>query len=148
MATCTAVRLRRARQESIGEVVFNTSITGYQEIISDPSYSARSWSTATQIGNVVNSLDVEARHVACAGFAIRSCRRSGELARRGGAAGLARIERRAGHRRHRHAGADPLPARPGRDARRDHTARRRVAAVLSSGCARRPRWTGSIWCRA
>ena len=27
-----------ARIESIGEVVFNTSITGYQEIVSDPSY--------------------------------------------------------------------------------------------------------------
>jgi carbamoyl-phosphate synthase small subunit len=28
-----------ARLESIGEVVFNTSITGYQEIVSDPSYA-------------------------------------------------------------------------------------------------------------
>src|SRR6185369_12883525 len=30
-----------ARVESIGEVVFNTSITGYQEIVSDPSYSGQ-----------------------------------------------------------------------------------------------------------
>ena len=59
--------------ESIGEVVFNTSITGYQEIISDPSYCGQIVvMTATQIGNVgINSLDLEAKRVACAGFAIR-----------------------------------------------------------------------------
>lgn len=62
-----------ARVESIGEVVFNTSITGYQEIISDPSYCGQIVvMTATQIGNVgVNEADTEARKVACAGFAIR-----------------------------------------------------------------------------
>ncbi len=42
-----------ARGESIGEVVFNTSITGYQEIVSDPSYAGQIVvMTATQIGNV------------------------------------------------------------------------------------------------
>jgi carbamoyl-phosphate synthase small subunit len=62
-----------ARVESIGEVVFNTSITGYQEIISDPSYCGQIVvMTATQIGNVgINRTDLEARRVACAGFAIR-----------------------------------------------------------------------------
>ncbi|HWO24230.1 MAG TPA: glutamine-hydrolyzing carbamoyl-phosphate synthase small subunit [Kofleriaceae bacterium] len=62
-----------ARAESIGEVVFNTSITGYQEILSDPSYCGQIVvMTATQIGNVgVNRADVEAPRVACAGFAIR-----------------------------------------------------------------------------
>jgi carbamoyl-phosphate synthase small subunit len=62
-----------ARVESIGEVVFNTSITGYQEIISDPSYCGQIVvMTATQIGNVgVNDADTEARSVATAGFAIR-----------------------------------------------------------------------------
>ena len=62
-----------AKAESIGEVVFNTSITGYQEIISDPSYCGQIVEmTATQIGNVgVNRLDAEARRVVCAGFAIR-----------------------------------------------------------------------------
>jgi len=62
-----------SRAESIGEVVFNTSITGYQEIISDPSYCGQIVvMTATQIGNVgINQEDVEARKVACAGFAIR-----------------------------------------------------------------------------
>src|SRR6185503_8092754 len=62
-----------ARVESIGEVVFNTSITGYQEILSDPSYCGQIIvMTATEIGNVgVNKDDIEARRVACAGLAIR-----------------------------------------------------------------------------
>ena len=62
-----------ARLESIGEVVFNTSMTGYQEIISDPSYAGQIVvMTAVQIGNVgVNADDTEARRVVCAGFAIR-----------------------------------------------------------------------------
>jgi carbamoyl-phosphate synthase small subunit len=62
-----------ARTESHGEVVFNTSITGYQEIVSDPSYCGQIVvMTATQIGNVgVNVTDLEADRVACAGFAIR-----------------------------------------------------------------------------
>lgn len=61
------------RNESIGEVVFNTSITGYQEIISDPSYAGQIVvMTAPQIGNVgVNQLDIEARRVACSGLVIR-----------------------------------------------------------------------------
>jgi carbamoyl-phosphate synthase small subunit len=62
-----------ARTESIGEVVFNTSITGYQEIVTDPSYCGQIIvMTATQIGNVgVNRDDREAGKVGCAGLAIR-----------------------------------------------------------------------------
>ena len=62
-----------ARVESIGEVVFNTSITGYQEIVSDLSYCGQIVvMTAPEIGNVgVNHEDVEARRPACAGLAIR-----------------------------------------------------------------------------
>jgi carbamoyl-phosphate synthase small subunit len=61
------------RNESIGEVVFNTSITGYQEIVSDPSYAGQIIvMTAPQIGNVgTNPEDLEARKIACAGLAIR-----------------------------------------------------------------------------
>ena len=62
-----------ARVERIGEVVFNTSLTGYQEIVSDPSYCGQIVvMTAPEIGNVgVNHEDIEARKVACAGLAIR-----------------------------------------------------------------------------
>ena len=61
------------RNESIGEVVFNTSITGYQEIVSDPSYAGQIVvMTAPEIGNVgVNAADVEARRVVCSGLVIR-----------------------------------------------------------------------------
>jgi carbamoyl-phosphate synthase small subunit len=62
-----------AQVESIGEVVFNTSMTGYQEIVSDPSYCGQIVvMTAPEIGNVgVNRDDIEARKVVCAGLAIR-----------------------------------------------------------------------------
>jgi carbamoyl-phosphate synthase small subunit len=58
---------------TIGEVVFNTAITGYQEILTDPSY-ARQIVTLTypHIGNVgVNAEDVEATKVHAAGLIVR-----------------------------------------------------------------------------
>lgn len=50
-----------AEGETIGEVVFNTSMTGYQEILTDPSYKGQIVTmTYTQIGNYgVNSEDIE-----------------------------------------------------------------------------------------
>ena len=62
-----------SRGESVGEVVFNTAMTGYQEILTDPSY-ARQFVTLTcpHIGNVgVNADDDESRHVYAAGLVIR-----------------------------------------------------------------------------
>jgi carbamoyl-phosphate synthase small subunit len=62
-----------AAGHTIGEVVFNTAITGYQEILTDPSY-ARQIVTLTypHIGNVgVNAEDVEATKVHAAGLIIR-----------------------------------------------------------------------------
>lgn len=62
-----------AEGHTIGEVVFNTAITGYQEILTDPSY-ARQIVTLTypHIGNVgVNAEDVEATKVHAAGLIIR-----------------------------------------------------------------------------
>ena len=59
--------------QSSGEVVFNTSMTGYQEILTDPSY-ARQIVTLTypHIGNTgVNSEDVESDTLAVAGLVIR-----------------------------------------------------------------------------
>ena len=56
-----------------GEVVFNTAMTGYQEILTDPSY-ARQIVTLTypHIGNVgANADDEEAARVHCAGLVIR-----------------------------------------------------------------------------
>ena len=62
-----------AAGSSVGEVVFNTSITGYQEIISDPSY-ARQIVTLTypHIGNVgVNGEDVESTGIFASGLVVR-----------------------------------------------------------------------------
>jgi carbamoyl-phosphate synthase small subunit len=59
--------------QATGEVVFNTSMTGYQEILTDPSY-ARQIVTLTypHIGNVgTNAEDEEAAIVHCAGLVIR-----------------------------------------------------------------------------
>ena len=62
-----------AAGETTGEVVFNTSITGYQEILTDPSYSKQIVTlTQPHIGNVgVNSEDEESGGVAASGLVIR-----------------------------------------------------------------------------
>jgi len=62
-----------AAGHTTGEVVFNTSITGYQEILTDPSYSRQIVTlTYPHIGNYgVNAADVEASKVHAAGLIIR-----------------------------------------------------------------------------
>lgn len=59
--------------ETIGEVVFNTSLTGYQEILTDPSYTKQMVTlTYPHIGNYgVNAEDAESRAVFAAGLIIR-----------------------------------------------------------------------------
>jgi carbamoyl-phosphate synthase small subunit len=56
-----------------GEVVFNTAMTGYQEILTDPSYAGQIVTlTYPHIGNVgVNAEDVESRRVFAAGLVVR-----------------------------------------------------------------------------
>ncbi len=62
-----------AAGHTIGEVVFNTALTGYQEILTDPSYSRQIVTlTYPHIGNVgVNGEDIEATKVHAAGLIIR-----------------------------------------------------------------------------
>lgn len=59
--------------ETSGEVVFNTSMTGYQEILTDPSYSYQMITfTYPHIGNVgVNLEDVESRRIFATGLIVR-----------------------------------------------------------------------------
>jgi carbamoyl-phosphate synthase small subunit len=59
--------------QTAGEVVFNTSMTGYQEILTDPSYSGQIVTlTYPHIGNTgINREDVESTHVHAAGLIIR-----------------------------------------------------------------------------
>ncbi len=63
---------------SVGEVVFNTAMTGYQEILTDPSYAGQVVTlTYPHIGNVgVNAEDVESRRVFAAGLVIRDLPRT------------------------------------------------------------------------
>jgi len=59
--------------EAVGEVVFNTSMTGYQEILTDPSYEGQMVAmTYPEIGNVgVNPEDVESRKPFVKGFIVK-----------------------------------------------------------------------------
>ncbi|MGH7821938.1 MAG: glutamine-hydrolyzing carbamoyl-phosphate synthase small subunit [Candidatus Binatia bacterium] len=96
-----------AEGERFGEVVFNTSMTGYQEILTDPSYCGQLvCMTYTEIGNVgVNAEDVESWRPFVDGFIVREywaepsnwrAKRSlGEYLREHGIVGIAGIDTRA-----------------------------------------------------
>src|SRR5438128_1704258 len=62
-----------AQGEARGEVVFNTSMTGYQEVLTDPSYAGQIVAmTCPEIGNYgVSQEDVESHVPHVAGFIIR-----------------------------------------------------------------------------
>ncbi|MGB0678019.1 MAG: carbamoyl-phosphate synthase domain-containing protein, partial [Ilumatobacteraceae bacterium] len=104
---------------SSGEVVFNTALSGYQEIITDPSYAGQLITfTYPHIGNYgVNVDDAESRGVFCRGVIIRELarRHSNYRADQGlneflsahGLAGIAGIDTRRLTRRLREHGAIP-----------------------------------------
>jgi len=89
-----------------GEVVFNTAMTGYQEILTDPSYAGQIVTlTYPHVGNVgVNAEDAESRRMFAAGLVIRdlprvasSWRRAEDLSqylREAGVVGIADIDTR------------------------------------------------------
>ena len=59
-----------------GEVVFNTSMTGYQEIITDPSYAEQIVvMTVPHVGNYVSSSDDESHRPHIHGFVVRELSR-------------------------------------------------------------------------
>jgi carbamoyl-phosphate synthase small subunit len=66
-------RAAGAEGETAGEVVFNTSMTGYQEVLTDPSYKGQIVTmTSPEIGNYgVSDEDVESRGIQVAGFIVR-----------------------------------------------------------------------------
>ena len=106
-----------AEGEAIGEVVFNTSMTGYQEILTDPSYRGQLVAmTYPEIGNVgVNREDVESRAPFVSGFIVREYWPSpsswraeeslGAYLRRHGIVGISGIDTRALVRRLREVGS-------------------------------------------
>ena len=66
-----------AEGENFGEIVFNTSMTGYQEILTDPSYAGQIvCMTYPLIGNYgVNEADIESRRPWVEGFVVREASR-------------------------------------------------------------------------
>ena len=103
--------------EAVGEVVFNTSMSGYQEILTDPSYKGQIVTmTYPLIGNYgVNSEDVESRRPWVEGFIIkegsvvpsnwRASRPLEEYLRECGVVGIQGIDTRALTRHIRDSGA-------------------------------------------
>jgi carbamoyl-phosphate synthase small subunit len=101
----------------LGEVVFNTSLTGYQEIITDPSYAGQIVvMTAPEIGNTgINLEDPESRRAFLSGFVVRALsptvsnwRARGDLSRylaEQGVIGICEVDTRALTRRLRDGGA-------------------------------------------
>jgi carbamoyl-phosphate synthase small subunit len=67
-----------AQGETFGEVVFNTSMTGYQEVLTDPSYKGQLVAmTYPLIGNYgINPEDVESRRPQVEGFVVRELTRT------------------------------------------------------------------------
>jgi len=63
-----------AARDSLGEVVFNTGMTGYQEILTDPSYNGQFVAmTYPEIGNTgMNSEDMESRRLFANGFIVNN----------------------------------------------------------------------------
>ncbi len=101
----------------LGEVVFNTSMTGYQEILTDPSYAEQIVvMTVPHVGNYgVTGMDDESRAIQVHGFVVRELSRvvsnhraDGDLNTyldRGGGPGIEGIDTRAVTRHIRSAGA-------------------------------------------
>ncbi len=108
-----------AEGEATGEIVFNTSMTGYQEILTDPSYCGQLiCMTYPEIGNVgVNSEDVEAQRIWAQGLIVKEYWESpsnwraqqtlAEYLRANGIPGLQGIDTRALVRHIRDHGAQP-----------------------------------------
>ena len=105
--------------ETNGEIVFNTSMTGYQEIITDPSYAGQIVTmTYTQIGNYgVNFEDIESDKIYVEGFIVKEyfdypsnyrCKKTlGEYLKEHKIVGIQGIDTRALVRHIRDKGAQP-----------------------------------------
>ena len=117
-APSTAASASARPTDNAGEIVFNTAITGYQEVLTDPSYRGQIvLMTAPEIGNVgVNPEDFESARPCCAGLrgaravaaGVRTGARPGSLdalMAEHGVAGISGIDTRAVTRRIRIGGA-------------------------------------------
>ena len=64
-----------ANGDSIGELVFNTSMTGYQEMLTESSYARQiiTWTTAHVGNRLPNAEDMESNKIWAAGLVMRDC---------------------------------------------------------------------------
>jgi len=153
---------------AVGEVVFNTSMTGYQEILTDPSYAGQIVTlTYPHVGNVgVNAEDVESNRIYAAGLVIRdlprlasSWRHQGDLSdylRKANIVGIADVDTRKLTRVLRTKGAQNgcIVAAAGLDERAEADAVSRARAVPSMAgldlakvvsCTEPYEWSSSTW---
>ena len=139
-----------AQGEARGEVVFNTSMTGYQEVLTDPSYAGQIVTmTSPQIGNYgVSDADIESTRPARGRIHhARVVAGREQLARRDDAARVPDPPRHRRHRRDRHAGPHAQAAVGWRHARRD---RAPAPSTRRSSCSTRGTsrsWRAPISCR-
>ena len=139
-----------AAGHTVGEVVFNTAMTGYQEILTDPSYCRQIVTlTYPHIGNTgTNAEDVESTQIYAAGLVIRDLPLpSSNWRSTRGSARLSQAPERGCHRRHRYAQADAHPARKGRAERLPDGGRGRRGGGAASWRAAFPAWPAWIWPR-
>ncbi len=111
-----------AEGETFGEMVFNTSMTGYQEILTDPSYAGQIvCMTYPLIGNYgVNEEDVESRRPWVEGFVVREASRVASNWRSTESSGfISETPQDRRHRTHRHTRTRPSYPRQRRDASGD-----------------------------
>jgi len=153
-----------AEGASAGEVVFNTAMTGYEEILTDPSYAGQIVTlTYPHIGNTgVNPEDVESRRIFAAGLVIRdlprlasSWRRTQDLSsylRDAGVVGICDIDTRKLTRILREKGAQNGCIVAGEADLDDALARARAAPSMAGldlaktvSCAAPYEWAGSTW---
>jgi carbamoyl-phosphate synthase small subunit len=155
-----------AQGRTLGEVVFNTAMTGYQEILTDPSYFRQIVTlTYPHIGNVgTNSDDYESPKIFAAGLIIRDLARLvsnwrseislEEFLRRGNTVAVAEIDTRKLTRILREKGAQAGCILTGKDARVEeaHKAARKFPGLKGMDLARLVtvkapyQWKqGSIW---
>jgi carbamoyl-phosphate synthase small subunit len=153
-----------AESPSAGEVVFNTAMTGYQEILTDPSYAGQIVTlTYPHIGNTgVNPEDVESKRIFAAGLVIRdlpcvaaSWRKMLDLSsylRDAGVAGIADIDTRQLTRMLREKGAQNGCLMTGAVDDKKAIAIARAAPSMAGldlakvvTCTAPYDWTGSTW---
>jgi carbamoyl-phosphate synthase small subunit len=153
---------------SVGEVVFNTAITGYQEILTDPSYAGQMVTlTYPHIGNTgVNTEDVESRRIFASGLIVRDLPRVtsnwrsqedlGSYLARNGVVAISDIDTRKLTRILREKGAQNGCIRAGAAVTADDEASALAAAGAAPSmagldlarvvtCAEPYEWSGGVW---